>query len=803
MIQLALKELSYSPYLYINPETNVVHLLLPIMSSTQDADMEIGLDNTCKSVYSLQEFFGYAGSNRQREALGALRSYQEALEYDLMLPLDEALRADKTSRLAQIKTYINILSRVQKEESILGVLKQGFPSYPEPLERLMSHASSNLHTIILRPAEQDSYLRTTAITPDFSLPHSRLVNGQRVEQPSKLYDALRERYKDLSLKAQSKADILMSRVLLKSQEKLLDFEELQALLTQEAKVYLGQDIDFNNSEPKRLSPSVALTQAYVNGQLGDEAATNEEYLTYLVHACTEYLFGLPESSPFYSTDSPERLSILTQLFLAELNIACRIDGLCDKDFGKILEQNRDLCQALAETLRHAVVQHDSVEDALFAWVDRNLAAFGLKNPIPRDHQILIKQRFNLHYQRIQASPHFDEFMLLDANKPGLFLTHQGMISLPFVDFVHEGAFPLSKEEQGFVQACQKDFKTVPKPKNQLPHKNEGIGEHVQVEVDLKSLKPDAIERLYEASPQEVQAEILKEYPELVEKKLIKQFLQHVAYGQQDEAELILKQNPALSQKLLTEHTIPFTDYSGRTFTCTAYEYAYWACDSHMRWMLEKHILTDEETRTFIYQRVNHMTALVPEASSSSSTFFPAQSKPRGLHYTQQGTSHHSLHFDFQLLINELDDYVTKFDKRNWDERDEAWQKKVGGAQREVPAHLAQEYCHPDRNFEQLSQDNGLLKEKSFKRQMKFYNYDTGSSDAWFPLRQDSGLGFSVGILRGAARARGWRVDGVGCGWAARVDLSAVKAIEEVRIVELKQSLECLSRPLSAPDSGLA
>ena len=90
MLQLTLKEPSYSPYLYINPETNVVHLLLPIMSSTQDADMEIGLDNTCKSVYSLQEFFGYAGSNQQREALGALCSYQEALEHDLLLPLDEA-----------------------------------------------------------------------------------------------------------------------------------------------------------------------------------------------------------------------------------------------------------------------------------------------------------------------------------------------------------------------------------------------------------------------------------------------------------------------------------------------------------------------------------------------------------------------------------------------------------------------------------------------------------------------------------------------------------------------------------------
>ena len=131
----------------------------------------------------------------------------------------------------------------------------------------------------------------------------------------------------------------------------------------------------------------------------------------------------------------------------------------------------------------------------------------------------------------------------------------------------------------------------------------------------------------------------------------------------------------------------------------------------MRWMLEDSILKDEETRKFIYQRVNHMTELVPEASSSSSTFFPAELKPRGLSYTQSGKSHQSLHFDFNPLINELDDYVKQFYSRNLDERNDAWLKKVGGAQ---PAHLAQEYCHPDRNFEQLSKDKRLLNEKPFK-----------------------------------------------------------------------------------------
>ena len=44
-----------------------------------------------------------------------------------------------------------------------------------------------------------------------------------------------------------------------------------------------------------------------------------------------------------------------------------------------------------------------------------------------------------------------------------------------------------------------------------------------------------------------------------------QFLQHVAYGEQNEAESLLKQGADSAQELLTEREFPFTDYSGRTF----------------------------------------------------------------------------------------------------------------------------------------------------------------------------------------------------------------------------------------------
>lgn len=72
---------------------------MPIMSGT-----EIGLDNTCKSVYSLQEFFGLAGSNQQSAAIAILSDYKAALAFDVKyMPASEE-KTRKAYRLSQIDT---------------------------------------------------------------------------------------------------------------------------------------------------------------------------------------------------------------------------------------------------------------------------------------------------------------------------------------------------------------------------------------------------------------------------------------------------------------------------------------------------------------------------------------------------------------------------------------------------------------------------------------------------------------------------------------------------------------------------
>lgn len=79
-------------YIYINPETNKVHLMLPVVSGTS-----IGLDNTCKAVHSLQEFLGKSLDPKQVTALNELTQDKTALEFDLKYIAEDNPLADSPS----------------------------------------------------------------------------------------------------------------------------------------------------------------------------------------------------------------------------------------------------------------------------------------------------------------------------------------------------------------------------------------------------------------------------------------------------------------------------------------------------------------------------------------------------------------------------------------------------------------------------------------------------------------------------------------------------------------------------------
>jgi hypothetical protein len=183
---------------------------------------------------------------------------------------------------------------------------------------------------------------------------------------------------------------------------------------------------------------------------------------------------------------------------------------------------------------------------------------------------------------------------------------------------------------------------------------------------------------------------------------------------------------------------------------------------------------------------------------------------KGLSYRQHGkTFGGSKHFDFSVLINALDHYVKNyaqwFENDNWHEIEVAW-IAVGKAQREAPAHVAHEYCRPDRSFDPLPSFN----EETLPRALAIDNYVT-QVKSWFPVASSSsGLGFDFAVIRrGGQRSwvpwavppAGGACGGFVCGLAVGFDLAAILRLNEVRTTDLAQSRENLN--LEARSQGLS
>ncbi len=145
------------------------------------------------------------------------------------------------------------------------------------------------------------------------------------------------------------------------------------------------------------------------------------------------------------------------------------------------------------------------------------------------------------------------------------------------------------------------------------------------------------------------------------------FLALVTEGEQEMAEALLKQTPALA------HTpSDVTDLSGRSFkTITGFQYAVWALDWHM-WRMIRKYLPDEAAKEQIARMKN------------------------GAWVQQYGASAEPL---LQNLIDTLQACIDLLVQKKYDEGSVLWNKKVGSAQRLLPVHVVNEYCRADRPFE--------------------------------------------------------------------------------------------------------
>ncbi|MDP1604208.1 MAG: hypothetical protein Q8M03_13190 [Legionella sp.] len=735
-------------YIWIHQETNRVYILMPIVSGT-----EIGLDNTCKSVYALQEFFGKSRDVHQRAVLDELITYKKALEFDMLL-IDEhsELKSQKQERLEQINQYTAAIEAILNSD-VLNSLNLAFPAYPDALKMLMEHEDSNLYTIVLRPHEKDNFLRFGH--PVFSVER---------DSSSFFHAALVNTYQDVAELPGAKERFYNSILaLLEGQE--INFEQIRTILKEhiENKLKIKVNFDLNSIKNPDTKDFDSVTKDYIDRILGcdeEQPATVKDYIETLLNVCSPELLEGFVDSPFYTRQNAEELSIITQFFLGVINAHCRANALSSVNFGEVLDNSDELSTRIA-ALVLSITSGASIEDALLEFVNVNIPSFGLERPLTPIDQAQIKKRFWHNYSEIKEAPHFDEFTLLFDSEKGLFVSHQGSICCNLAEFTHAALPELGSDY--FARICV-DFKTL---NTSITPTNPSV--HAAIEIDVEELlekitDEDQLDAVLKKLPED-QKRLILASPQAKRLQLPKLLL-HVAKGQQDEAKSLLEAN-AEAQLLLQKEK--FTDYSGRTFHCTAYEYAYWAKDTHMCRMLEQYM--DDETK-------REMLILCETMDTD------------GLAYTQHGEDTKSAHFDFMPLKIALQEYVNGYPiwtaENNWDAMSAAWMN-VGKAQRDVPAHVAHEYCRGDRSFSPLPEFN----EPTLPRVLTFCNWDSGRDESWFPLTVSvsSGLGVDFAIYAGDGSVRA-RLQ-----WVTRsrvlIDLAAVNRLDEVRTNDLTQSQENL------------
>ena len=810
-------------YIHVNPTTNRVHLLVPFVGG-----QDISTDNTCRSTAELNAFFGGGGFNE-------LESYKSVLEFHLsLLEAGDARRVIKEERLAQINIYL------ESVRSIGG-------NYQATVNALLDKPS-NLYSIHLRPRAQDNY--GNVVNPVFTINRSNDSSGAPL---SPLYNAMHEVFPRLTLGKPDPRTALVNATL-SALPQNASFEDIQRVLTEQCQALFGTPVDFQHYiKHTRGEPSENQTvdKAHINALMGfGDDTTSNEYIAALLGTCAPNLSSLYTGSPFYlgtyanRAEQAERLSIMTQFYLAILNIHCRAQGISNKNFGEILDNNAALSQTLVDTVSHALTHGGDVEHTIITFMNAHKNTFKLPRDLNPADKDAIQTKFETTYSTVTATkenPHMDDFMILDTEARGehaLFFTQKGLICTDFANIA-----PTTGPNQAYFAEIREEAATHP---DVMRPQDEAV---ITVDIKPEALmdKLDTIQ--WDRLPKEV-ADACRALPAFQ----LRQFTDDVAKGNQDEAEAILEASD--DKQTLLRTASKFTDYSGRTFNCTAYEYAYWAKDTHMRRMLERHM--DDATKTFMLNKVNEMEHsglayqqhgveyknphydvsfvlkdLSPEefrqlqamvgqnlpkiqqatADNYQTLPFTAteyeqlkktldhhkQYRLTSFFYTSPANAiANKLKFDFKSLITALNTYVTNYDSWGYHQQLAAW-LEVGKAQRDVPVHIANEYCSPDRSFDPCPEFN----EPALPRTRSFYNYVSNSLDSWFPLTSSSsGAGFDFGLLLGGGGGAGVAGGGpllADC-LGASIDLAAVSHLDEVRTAGLTQSREILN--VGAPRLGL-
>lgn len=340
----------------------------------------------------------------------------------------------------------------------------GVVTYPQTVADLLQK-KTNCLSMCLSPIPLDDNLRLLPYV--FSVNRGNLNNG--------LGCVLRETLPNIpSVDIVSPKSTLLQKVRNRFDEEERDVDDefvnkVRSFLLEKIGELVKDPIDLSKANIGGGEVNAAYLYSIYNSKLSAEVVAES-----ILGAClaNEFWSGL-STSPFREALAlpdagmkAEKLSILTQFFLAETNIFCYANKISGEDFGQILDNNISLCKELAAIIVTALADNQVVERCLVEFINNKYQEFGMSQVLEESEIKTMIDRFNVEYAMVKDSPHMDEFLLFLPEVKGKFVNHKNRISFHFSHFQTQFS---ELQQGGFLKEQLDTFSK--RDKNVLPHKN--------------------------------------------------------------------------------------------------------------------------------------------------------------------------------------------------------------------------------------------------------------------------------------------------------------------------------------------
>jgi hypothetical protein len=330
--------------MYIYLKNDNVYLTIPIIAGS-----DIATDNTCKTFQVLKNY---------------IDNVQTELDFfdDLFVLLGDRY----TSQRAQIQQYKNIVESLRQQGAFNGLQANDFNS--AVLKEFLDQSNS----IVLDPqTRRDNFIKSSK--PTFSLQHERF-NGQGVTK-SILGVKLREAITNIkSIKLDTPS--------------IDNFKEALP------------DIDINDEAPLERCKEAWLQAGFTERQWTDAGGALEERINQMFELKDEETISFDKdqlcgsldsvwpiitenqvsfnslaNDIFTSTESEEvkidKIAVLTQFFLGNLNIYLKDIDRETPNLGEIFDSNEELSNSLANAVQESLTRGDNTTNVIINFLEVN------------------------------------------------------------------------------------------------------------------------------------------------------------------------------------------------------------------------------------------------------------------------------------------------------------------------------------------------------------------------------------------------------------------------------------------------